>query len=1611
MTESEALLIGVPVCNSRFFEPIQHVVDADLRRMEDALAQSGYAVSRGGSTFNDINHALKKAFREAPADGTLIVYYSGHGVVVDGRSYLVPSDAYDDGETVDPAGLVPLFPPGTGIESCAARTIVFFIDACRNDLSGALHLPAGGDISFPPHGAVVMVNSCSAGERSGFANDGSHFTHALADALDRSAPARTVKEVIDETSRQLARRAALSDGETQTPTYAISRSGSCPVEPTSVEICLGDQVAEGWRAAVDNSPLWQRSSAGPADTAGAKEILLGVIGSAAQHWLESRTRLAELGRLTDNWSAQDFPVRVLARLNDLLPVGEELTLAEIVCAVATPFLREVALDAGLVLAAGIKPHDFTRTYATGPRSDLEITHDMHEHVWRRADGLARRDRLAARDALAMWLVHRWIAGRDSLWDDPAVADLAERIATAGADADSGLTARELHGYLRTLMRCVDGDLDDGTVTVALRGRIRDRRLRTLGGLLWLAGVLAADPRRMPSIVVDHIGVTDGLALSSVHEATRRVHWLANENRLALRMPCDHPALFSVFEGMVRRAERVRQALTTLDLDPALNAGLPMAVTDDLLRPEVVDGEEVFDTPVLRFRLSDEKVRELLMGRQLYGDPELAVRELYQNALDACRYRRVRRRYLASIGHETTPWEGRITIEQGVENGRAYIECSDNGIGMSDETLKSTFTNAGERFVYRPAFRTEHARWQEQDPSLELIPNSQFGVGVFSYFMIAEEIAIWTWPTNEEDVPAGNGFAVRIASSGSLFQISTGTRPAGGGTIVRLYLTEDDPVSALKTMRRLLHVAEFPVSVSDGPGPAEVWEPEQLKDTGTSVTPLPHGDDFWWVAGDGGLIADGISTSEERFGMVVNLRGRRRPRFTVNRNRLHSWNREWVDEQIEGSLPRLADWPGLTFNWLWNITDDNPAVGEKIFIWLVEHDHRIPVEGSASHGVQPSVARIGCLPLDRGLFNGSMSLWGNGHTWLKLWRAAAWRGAATFDFSESVALPESLRGFPLVSPLDAAVLGDLYPSRYYRGSWLGRPDVGDLVGAAIGEDESPQKRMSRLRRYAITGLDLKSMRALPPVRHIFRDKDDPFDKDKESSELFSAVAAWMAAGTVPARGSGIWLAEASMNLRAPIAEVVARSAALVPPGWEMSAPGMLAELGQYTFGKTELESFSRDVDGRPPWVDPEVPPSHLVRVSAKQGRPVSEILSLYTRLAPLGFRVIKADQIPQDLQAVEHDALSLVDSLPAPVSNLQLALWSARHGETVRVVRDRLQRLCDAGFLRLSEWVLDTEEILTDSDVGIVRDQAMNFSPSSDDQRLLPAGVAFLLIANRICRGSAVDLESRIEDHALLLECADTHRAITLPEIMFAAYYLEESVGKSIELYQKLLPRTADVSELPAAAFGCDLRPNNWETVSPLVNLGRVFAGCETELGWALTPFDIARAANYRRLSLPALLDMLEPYRDLDVPLPKLDTPTRERLAGHTVDRYDVSILRETDDAGAWVSVPPVTALKLVQTAGRLGWTLRATYERFDRFTPVGLDLRVDPGACDDDIVYWQDLLVITAYLDGQEPVIQGVVSDDHVNGAAAEIGETADQVRARLARYAGLLGFRLAPSV
>lgn len=124
----------------------------------------------------------------------------------------------------------------------------------------------------------------------------------------------------------------------------------------------------------------------------------------------------------------------------------------------------------------------------------------------------------------------------------------------------------------------------------------------------------------------------------------------------------------------------------------------------------------------------------LGGKELYGkdDTQLIVlRELIQNARDAIQARKLLE------GEEN--FSGRISVQVIKDGGDVVLSVTDNGVGMSLETISHSLLNFGKSF------------WHEDDVNVEF-PGlktagfksiGQFGIGFFSAFMIAKSVVLET----------------------------------------------------------------------------------------------------------------------------------------------------------------------------------------------------------------------------------------------------------------------------------------------------------------------------------------------------------------------------------------------------------------------------------------------------------------------------------------------------------------------------------------------------------------------------------------------------------------------------------------------------------------------------------------------------------------------------------------------------------------------------------------------------------------------------------------------------------------------------------------------------
>lgn len=122
----------------------------------------------------------------------------------------------------------------------------------------------------------------------------------------------------------------------------------------------------------------------------------------------------------------------------------------------------------------------------------------------------------------------------------------------------------------------------------------------------------------------------------------------------------------------------------------------------------------------------------LGGKELYGKTDLqfiVLRELIQNSRDAINARR--------LLEEDDIFSGRIIVSVCKTDEGTQITVTDNGVGMSLDTISNSLLNFGKSFWQNGAVNDEF-------PGLNTAgfrPVGQYGIGFFSIFMIAKSVIV------------------------------------------------------------------------------------------------------------------------------------------------------------------------------------------------------------------------------------------------------------------------------------------------------------------------------------------------------------------------------------------------------------------------------------------------------------------------------------------------------------------------------------------------------------------------------------------------------------------------------------------------------------------------------------------------------------------------------------------------------------------------------------------------------------------------------------------------------------------------------------------------------
>ncbi|MCL2783392.1 MAG: hypothetical protein FWD80_05400, partial [Propionibacteriaceae bacterium] len=398
------------------------------------------------------------------------------------------------------------------------------------------------------------------------------------------------------------------------------------------------------------------------------------------------------------------------------------------------------------------------------------------------------------------------------------------------------------------------------------------------------------------MIGDHLGGCDPVQIDDLRHTLDALNYTIEGDKLVVVGTSPHPAIEvatrTYIDGLTPRLISLQKLLPKLPLTIDVRI---QATRDD-------DGRPVYLAAGARFELAEDRVRNLLMGQQLYGDESLAIRELYQNAVDATRHAAARLQYLAQQGGPST-YQGEVTLTQDITaDGQEFVECHDNGVGMGIEEITSAFAQLGMRSADLPEFVAELADFAAADPPVTLWTNSRFGIGALSYFMLADRVDITT-SRLQRNGTIGHTLQVMISGPGLCFRITDTGPSQQAGTTVRLWLREPGSVSVIGVLNKYLYVAPVRVvATMPQTGGRVVWQPDTL---GADCVPdVAHR--VWWVPSLGSVLSDGLQPdkSERVRGAYVDLTGTHAPQLSVDRSRIIDYDADYVKDCKLASVPTL-----------------------------------------------------------------------------------------------------------------------------------------------------------------------------------------------------------------------------------------------------------------------------------------------------------------------------------------------------------------------------------------------------------------------------------------------------------------------------------------------------------------------------------------------------------------------------------------------------------------------------------------------------------------------------------------------------------------------------------
>lgn len=213
-----ALVIG----NASYAEaPLKNPVN-DSRLIAQALRQQGFdVIERQNASKTQMEEAVIQFGEKLGQDTVGLLYYSGHGLQVNGKNYLVPVDAKITSEQSVPLRALDADTVLTQMVSARNRVNLVILDACRNNPFERRFRAVGGGLAQmeAPQGTIIAYATAPGKVASDGEGDNGLYTQEFLRIV--AEPGLKVEEVF---KKVRVRVAELSDG-VQIPWEASSLTG------------------------------------------------------------------------------------------------------------------------------------------------------------------------------------------------------------------------------------------------------------------------------------------------------------------------------------------------------------------------------------------------------------------------------------------------------------------------------------------------------------------------------------------------------------------------------------------------------------------------------------------------------------------------------------------------------------------------------------------------------------------------------------------------------------------------------------------------------------------------------------------------------------------------------------------------------------------------------------------------------------------------------------------------------------------------------------------------------------------------------------------------------------------------------------------------------------------------------------------------------------------------------------------------------------------------------------------------------------------------------------------------------------------------------------------